>query len=47
MVLVLNREVEHEGVVTDFIGRKRVTHIFYNEHSDFVETLRVYKGWKW
>jgi hypothetical protein len=33
--------------VTDFIGRKRVAYISYEGHSDFLETLRVYHGWKW
>jgi hypothetical protein len=33
--------------VTDFIGRKRVAYISYDGHSDFLETLRVYSGWKW
>jgi hypothetical protein len=33
--------------VTDFIGRKRVAYISYDGHSDFLETLRVYHGWKW
>jgi hypothetical protein len=38
---------EREGVVTDFIGRKRVAYITYNGHSDFLETLRVYHGRQW
>ena len=38
---------EREGVVTDFIGRKRVAFISYDGHSDFLETSRVYHGWKW
>jgi hypothetical protein len=38
---------ECEGVVTDFIGRKRVAFISYDGHSDFLETSRVYHGWEW
>jgi hypothetical protein len=38
---------EHEGVVTDFVGRRRVAYISYDGHSDFLETLRVYHGWNW
>ena len=37
---------ERENFVTDFIGRKRVAYISYDGHSDFLETLRVYHGWK-
>lgn len=33
--------------MTDFVGRKRIAYISYGGHSDFLETLRVYHGWKW
>ena len=33
--------------MNDFIGRRRVAYISYDGHSDFLEALRVYHGWKW
>jgi hypothetical protein len=33
--------------VTGFTGWKREAYISYDGHSDFLETLRVYRGWKW
>jgi len=45
---VLNQFGTNPGdTVSDHIGQKRVAYMFYEGHSDFLETLRVYQGWNW